>query len=283
MTKLYLPKYCILEVTIRECDDVSESAKIYFGELAVLASKHDCIYCTDEELAEMKGVGIRTIKRWHNELERNNFIKRITENKLDNDSDSKCQWTTKREMYICQQGKLKKCFGRAKNGTPIGRAKNGTPISNVKPEKETTTAAAVFYPCLKETKIALNEKIFLSERWSEQRVIKALQWINHPSTKINETFIQALKWACRHEPEIPKGNDPAANKKKAIEKLGEFDGETKDWDIAVLAGYVEFGDKRNGGLRSYTMFAYDKKTFWCDMMKFLQKNIPYIYKKIQPA
>ena len=168
MTKLYLPKYCILESPIRECKDVSESAKIYFGELAVLASKYNHIPYTDNQLAEMKDVDIRTIKRWHNELERNNFISKETKNKLI--ETEQCKWKPERKMYIDQNPGLKKFPDRDKNVPFDDRDKNvpfddrdkNVPISNkslnkTKNNNKPAAAAAVF-SCLKDKEIPEKEK-----------------------------------------------------------------------------------------------------------------------------
>lgn len=86
-TVLYLPKYCILKSPIKENRSIPDAAKIYFGELAVLASrrekrklfsKYNHIPYSDEQLAEMKGVDVKTIKRWHEDLEKEGFIERVT-------------------------------------------------------------------------------------------------------------------------------------------------------------------------------------------------------------
>lgn len=106
--KLYLPKYCILEAPIRECSEIQEAAKIYFGEIAVLANKYGFITYTDEMLAEMKGVDTRTIKRWHAVLEEYGFIRRETKNELDKRHLSGCKWKRTRKIYVNQHPDSKK-------------------------------------------------------------------------------------------------------------------------------------------------------------------------------
>ncbi|MDC7243674.1 MAG: hypothetical protein PQJ44_07035 [Sphaerochaetaceae bacterium] len=100
--KLYLPKYCILEIAIRENANIPEAAKIYFGELAVLASKYDMIFATDEQLAEMKGVSLKTIKNWNSALEKEGFIYRHTEQDPYKDEKGELRWKKKRMMLLDQ-------------------------------------------------------------------------------------------------------------------------------------------------------------------------------------
>lgn len=75
---LYLPKYCVVPLAARENEILSDSSKIYLGELAVLSNKFDYLAYTDEQLADMKGVSVRTIKSWHADFEREGFIRRDT-------------------------------------------------------------------------------------------------------------------------------------------------------------------------------------------------------------
>lgn len=121
-TKLYLPKYCILESPIRENTEIPDAAKIYFGELAVLSSKYNYIPYTDDQLAEMKSVDIRTIKRWHEDLEKHGFIQRETKNELV--PGEKCQWIKKRKIFLNQNPNSKNVCGSDKNVPTMEGDKN---------------------------------------------------------------------------------------------------------------------------------------------------------------
>ena len=242
-------------------------------------------YISYNHFEEKCGVSKKWVQECCNKLESFGWIK-ITRGSVTNsnlyeilvEQDSK----TNEVGYSVPQGVVLTTTEVGYSVPQINKEKENNKENNNSKEKKSSVVAAVF-PCLKEIEMPRKEKVFLSKRYDEERVIKALQWINHPSTKINETFIQALKWACREEPEIPTGNGPEANKKKALEKLGEFEGVTSEWEISILTRYVEFGDKRNGGNTSYTYFSYDKKSFWYDIMKFIEENIPSLYKKVEPA
>lgn len=121
-TKLYLPKYCILEAPIRENTEIPDAAKIYFGELAVLASKYNYIPYTDNQLAEMKSVCTSTIKKWHEVLEQHGFITRETKNELI--PGQKCQWIKKRKIYLNQNPNSKNVCGSVKNYPSMEGVKN---------------------------------------------------------------------------------------------------------------------------------------------------------------
>ncbi len=78
-SKLYLPKYCVVPLAVREDRSIPDAAKIYLGEINVLTNKFGYVFASDEALAEMKGVSIKTIERWNNLLEKKGYIKRETE------------------------------------------------------------------------------------------------------------------------------------------------------------------------------------------------------------
>ena len=259
-TNLYLPHYCILEVAIRECQEVCESAKIYFGELSVLNSKRKYIPYTDEQLAKMKGVGLRTIKRWHIELEKAGFIIRKTKNVLT--PDKKCQWKKERRIYLNQNPKLKieidpdegledevdqeiqddsnnvferakvgPSHERAKNGPSDERAKNG-PISNkslneTKNNNREPSAVAVF-SCLKDVDVPKNEKEWITKNFTEEEVCRAVSYCKSPTVSFKTSLIQTLKWACKVQPEIPMSKDPEdirkCNHESVMKKIGDING-----------------------------------------------------------
>lgn len=302
MTKLYLPKYCILESLIRECEDVSESAKIYFGELAVLASKYNHVPYTDNQLAEMKSVDVRTIKRWHNELERNNFISKETKNKLI--ETEQCKWKPERKIYIDQNQGLKKCSDRDKNvpfhdrdkNVPFDEGDKNVPIPDKTKDKTKNNnkpaAAAAVFSCLKEKDISEREKEWITKNFQENEVIKAIEFTEHPSTKIKESYIQTLKWACEDQPKIKEIVDPETNHKKARKILQPLNKLDDTWVINVDKQNVEFlpliNIRRNANGRIWgsstgkgIYFEFSNRSFWNDVLFFVKEKIPSIYLKLQ--
>lgn len=102
---LYLPKYCVIPLEVRDDPNLSDSCKIYLGELEVLSNRYGYIWCSDKDLAQMKGVSLRTIERRHRELENAGYIYRQTTKKhyKVNDPESgkeKLRVRTERRMFV---------------------------------------------------------------------------------------------------------------------------------------------------------------------------------------
>ncbi len=49
-----------------------------------------------------------------------------------------------------------------------------------------------------------SEKRWISERYDDDTIKHAIEWAQHSETKITSTLEQAIKWACKMKPEIPK-------------------------------------------------------------------------------
>ena len=75
---LELPSTCIIPAFVRSNKNLPDAAKIYYGELFVLASKFGYCFATDEQLSKMKEVSIGTIERWNLLLEDEGLINRCT-------------------------------------------------------------------------------------------------------------------------------------------------------------------------------------------------------------
>jgi hypothetical protein len=71
-------------------------------------------------------------------------------------------------------------------------------------KQQQKTASAAVFSCLEQEDIPLDEKIWLSKIYDEETVQYAITWLHHPLTKISTTNIQALKWACKNKPDLPK-------------------------------------------------------------------------------
>ena len=132
---LYLPKYCLVPLEARLNNKLSEAAKIYLGELNVLSNRYGYWRGSDEELAEMKDVTVRTILRWHAELEKHGFIRRDTwkeHSKVEGQKGIRIE--TKRKIYIVEEPSKKHIEptpGDSKNdnGPPLEDSKNVTEVT----------------------------------------------------------------------------------------------------------------------------------------------------------
>ncbi len=67
------------------------------------------MWATDDQLAKMKGVSVRTIERWHTQLENSGHIRRETNNIPSKDAEGKLIWTKRRKIFFTDgfQPKLK--------------------------------------------------------------------------------------------------------------------------------------------------------------------------------
>ena len=101
-TVLEFPYISIIPYSVMSCTDLEPNAKLHYGCLAGLSKKEGYCWATDEQLAEMHKVSERQIKRWNDSLEKNGFIKRITENKPYEDSSGRWLWKKKRKIYVSE-------------------------------------------------------------------------------------------------------------------------------------------------------------------------------------
>lgn len=99
MSKLYLPKFCVVPLAARLNNNITPKAQIYLGELNALSNQYGYCWASDQDLAEMKGVTVRTILNWHSELEKEGFIRRDTLKKHQME-DGRLSITTQRKIFI---------------------------------------------------------------------------------------------------------------------------------------------------------------------------------------
>lgn len=121
--ELFLPLHCLIPIEVREDKEIPSEAKIYFGELNVLSHKFGYCFASDESLAKMKGVSIKTIERWHKVLEKRGYIFRDTKNMPTKSDDKKLHWVKKRRIYVGKEFSKNFC-GTLKNEGTNGPLKN---------------------------------------------------------------------------------------------------------------------------------------------------------------
>ena len=98
--KLYLPTFALIPYEVLIDSDISDAAKIFFGELQALAHKHGYCWASDEALAEMKDVDMRTIQRWLAMLETKGHVLRETASITYRDKENNLLWKQARKIYI---------------------------------------------------------------------------------------------------------------------------------------------------------------------------------------
>src|SRR5271163_4520085 len=97
---LELPYIAVVPYNVQIDENISDSCKLYYGQIVALAKKTGYMWATDDQLSEMKGVSKRTIERWHSELESAGYIKRVTANVPIKCQDGSFAWTKKRKVYF---------------------------------------------------------------------------------------------------------------------------------------------------------------------------------------
>jgi hypothetical protein len=120
-------------------------------------------------------------------------------------------------------------------------------VSFSPPKKENRPPTEGFFPiydCLKSIDIPIPDKEEITKAYSEAEATSAVAWATHPTTKINKTLQQAIKWACKNQPKVPKEpievsieNESYA---KEIEKVAKVPENTYFY---VLSSKVEVGYK----------------------------------------
>jgi len=139
-----------------------------------------------------------------------------------------------------------------------------------KQQQESCVVVAVF-ACLKDLDIPEKDKIEISNSNMESRVKNAVAYATHPSTKLTKGLVQAIKWACKEQPEIPKTVADISIENKAyaqnlVSKISKvphaiFEALNLTVEIAYVTGqsdpfvlhYTEngFKDQLHNGLRKF--------------------------------
>lgn len=81
-------------------------------------------------------------------------------------------------------------------------------------------ADGAVFSCLEKIEIPWPDKIWICKHYDENTVHNAIAYALHPQTIIKKSLVQALKWACENQPEIPQDSNEieSANRKYAEEK-----------------------------------------------------------------
>lgn len=253
--KLYLPKYCILEINIRENKNISESAKIYFGELAVLANKYDKIFATDERLAEMKGVSIDTVKKWHKSLEEEGFIYRHTQQEPYKDKNDKLRWKKNRIMLLDQdpqkliakveeftlstEGVKKYTIVRTCKNLHFNKNKK----TDEKNKQQAEPVAVVVFPSLQKLDINETLKIRFSKEYEEEFVNDCVDRILSWKTRQSDlcAWYTVVERYDDWEKVTPKEKIVEENR----DRLKDIKSKLKEnkfmgWHVTIGEDYIEF-------------------------------------------
>ena len=141
-------------------------------------------------------------------------------------------------------------FGDAQDAHPQNGPPSNTNGLDIHKEQQQQKAAAPpaavpiqqkLYPCLESLVIPESDKYQIAKAYPEDVVKNAVAWATHPETKINKSLAQAIKWACKEKPELPKlEKDVFLENKAAAEKIVQSIKVKPDYiNIEVLGSKIE--------------------------------------------
>lgn len=226
---LDLPYIAVIPYNVQSDDQLSDSCKLYYGQIVGFAKKTGYMWATDEQLSEMKGVSRRTIERWHTELESAGHIKRVTANVPVKGEDGSFFWTKKRKIYFNDGFSLVKpivptppvpaetipiegvLLETAKDDGTIGTAKFGGIIKESLDESLkiqcSAPEAVVVFSSLSKLELEPKLLVKISREYSEAEVDiaveRCLRWKTRPSDDVGimTTLSRADSWCDNPTPE----------------------------------------------------------------------------------
>lgn len=123
------------------------------------------------------------------------------------------------------------------------------------------------YHCLIDVDIPDPDKIEITQKYSEDVAKNAVAWATHVDTKINTTFAQAIKWACKNKPQIPvsKEDETKKNREYAI----KYDNMKNCRH--VITAYSTYVEIVSPGCQSSFTLSYEAKGFIDQFQSQLRK------------
>jgi len=147
-------------------------------------------------------------------------------------------------------------------------------IQNKEEQQQQPPVVAVF-SVLENLGIAQSEKEWLSKNYDEATVTHAVAWATSPQTKITTTLAQAIKWACKERPEIPKDAEAIIEENRKYAKSLEDKVIANDASYYALNAYAEIAYK--AGMMPPVCIKYDSNAFKEELHAALKK---YKFQKV---
>jgi hypothetical protein len=255
---------------ILDDDSLEDGAVRLYGRIVMYSQEGRC-WASNKHFAEKHKVDIRTIQRWLKQLVDRDYI--VVEIETGG-------FQTKRNIWIIND--FKKQFTKRHTCHPPPKSMSPPPVADVTPYKDSINTretiikqqqeaapAGVVSLSSEEKEVAdklaivgVKEatKKFVLKNYPPIIILSALSWLTHSSTEISTTLDQALKWACKEQPEIPKSGkeNEASNKMLAKELEGALQPKENSY-YEVLNTYVEIG--RTQGQSQPFCLPYNEKGF----------------------
>lgn len=209
------------------------------------------------------GGGRDAIRQYLKELEEEGYCEKIQKK---NSDGTFCE-----VEYVIHE--LKKSLPQTELPAPESPAPVDHPLlSNdcLPSKKETTTAAqpVAVFSCLKDTAISDKEKLWLCKNYDEPTIAYAVAVVSHPDFVLKKSLAQAIKWACKEKPEIPKLKEEIAKEnRKWIEEKIKSVKPSQYHKIEILRKEVEIVFN---GQKEPECISYDDKQFKEKLMRYLK-------------
>lgn len=237
--------YVILNKLALEDENLSWAAK---GLWSYLLSRPDDWHVSVNHLSTIfggRGGGKEAIYNYIKELIENGYCERVQEKNPDG------KWGY--GEYIIHE--FKKSLPNRENPDagktdpvePIILSNDSLPCN----EKTTTGGASpppkppdavVFFECLKGIEIPESEKDWICKNYDEPTVKHAIAVVTHPSFVVKETLQQAIKWACKAKPAIPKKEEDIEKENREIaQKIEKYTVSTSNSFYAAVNSGAEIG------------------------------------------
>lgn len=170
--------YAIIPANVRYCKKLEPSAKLLYGEITALSNKEGYCWASNEFLADLYEVDIRTIQRWIESLKLNKFI--FVE-------IVKVKFETIRKIHIIKESftKGQKCHTREDKNVSSRDDKNDTHnntsvVNAIKQQQETPSAVVVLSEETKKKlsqlgKISSKQIAHWEKSYTEAQILTALQ------------------------------------------------------------------------------------------------------------
>ena len=197
MSELDLPMFSQTPYPVLANSNLNDSERLQFGIIVGLCHKEGYCWATDEQLAEQRSVGLRTMQRWLENLEKEGCIKRVTENKSYRNEEGKLRWFKARKIYVdlgfqkkfAEPPKMAGSTEPAKNGGIVGTRQKWRDTNIEPPTEKTTTKKrerlrppdkkppdkVVVVSCLSDLDLSEQLKKKLSKRYQEEELKLAVK------------------------------------------------------------------------------------------------------------
>lgn len=220
----------------------------------------------DEDWFEECGVSAKQMRRIKKELQELGCVKTETWKFYGNPTTHfNLNYEKYYELYMEEiQKNISNCTDGTKPNVPMVQKESDQRDKTSYYTQETTTEeynnSAVVFPCLGKIEVSQSTKEWITKTYrdDEEAVKHAINVITAPGFKVSTTLDQALKWACKEQPEISKSPEQKTQDNKSFaQSMASKAKMPQGIRIEILNTYVEIGN----GVHQPTVIEYKDSGF----------------------